>query len=232
MEIQKNLEIMDLCLKYKNTLIIGDLQFGYEEYLNKKGVMIPRFQTEDAIERIKNTISKCRDLKRIVLNGDIKHEFGRISKQEWSSITRLIDGLIKDYEVVIVKGNHDVMLEPIIRNYGEKISFVEKFVLDDLFIVHGDKIFECNEKTIIIGHEHPSISFVEKPGEKFKCFLKGKWKRKNLIVIPSFSSLAVGSDIKHGKFLSPYLEKGIGNFEVFIVEDKTYNFGKFKNLEI
>ncbi len=232
MKIQKNLEIIDLGLKYKDTLIIGDLQFGYEEYLNKKGVMIPRFQTEDALERINNTISKCGDLKRIVFNGDIKHEFGRISKQEWSSITRMLDELIKSYVVVIVKGNHDVLLEPIIKNYGKKVSFVEKFILDDLFIVHGDKLFNCKEKTIIIGHEHPSISFVEKPGEKFKCFLKGKWKRKNLIVIPSFSSLAVGSDIRQEKFLSPYLENGIKDFEIFIIEDKVYNFGKFKNLEI
>ena len=62
--------------------------------------------------------------------------------------------------------------------------------------------------------------------EKFKCFLKGKYKNKLLIVQPSFNLLTIGTDILKQRLQSPFL-KDIKDFEVFIVEDKIYDFGFF-----
>ncbi len=85
--------------------------------------------------------------------------------------------------------------------------------------------------TIIIGHEHPAISLIDGPRvEQFKCFLKGKFKGKNLIVQPSLNPIVEGNDITRDEILSPFLKGGIGNFDVFTVEDKVYDFGKLKNL--
>lgn len=228
MQIHKDIEIVDLALKYEETLILGDLQLGYEDYLNKKGVMVPRFQTEDVLGRIRHILENNK-IKRIIFNGDIKHHFGIISPQEWDAVTRLFEELVNKYEIIVVKGNHDVMIGPILRRFKD-IELVDFFELDDLFIIHGDKILPNTGKIIIMGHEHPAVSFGEKPGEKYKCFLKGKWEKHPLIVMPSFNMLTVGSDIHHGKFLSPYLKKGLKNFEIYIVEDKTYYFGKVKDL--
>jgi len=84
-------------------------------------------------------------------------------------------------------------------------------------------------RTIIIAHEHPAVSLKEDMRiEKFKCFLKGKWKRKNLIVQPSFLQVTEGTDILKEKLLSPFLTN-INNFEIFVIEDKVYRFGKVKN---
>tara|TARA_Y100000310_G_scaffold342483_1_gene445952 strand:- start:813 stop:1514 length:702 start_codon:yes stop_codon:yes gene_type:complete len=233
MEIYDGLKIVDLALKYEDTLVIGDLQLGYEEYLNGKGVFVPRFQTDDILNRIRKILKRCKGIKRIVFNGDIKHEFGKISRQEWDSVKKLICELVEKYEVVMVKGNHDVLLEPILDKYGEKIKLVNEFVLGDLLIAHGDKeiLNSQSKKVIVIAHEHPAVGFSERPGEKFKCFLRGKWKGSVLIVLPSFCDLIEGSDIREEKKLSPYLQGNISNFEVFVVEDTVYNFGKLKNIK-
>jgi len=87
-------------------------------------------------------------------------------------------------------------------------------------------------KTVIIGHEHPAVSIYEDlRKETFKAFLYGSWNRKKLIVQPSLNPLMEGTDVKEGKLLSPFLKgKKLDNFEVWLVADKVYPFGKLKKL--
>jgi uncharacterized protein len=103
--------------------------------------------------------------------------------------------------------------------------------------MHGDKIpddlMTKDESTIIIGHEHPCIGI--RNGERFekiKCYLKGSYKEKNLIVMPSFNFVTEGSDILHEKSLSPYLKKrSIGEFEVYGIENfEVLYFGRIKDI--
>ncbi len=230
MKIHDDIEIVDLALKYKDILIIGDLQLGYEQYLSDKGVLVPRFQTDDILKRLKKILEKSKDVKKIVFNGDFKHEFGRISVQEWEASEKIIGNLLSDYEVIIVKGNHDVFVEPLIRKYGDKVKVFDKYVVDNILITHGDKILPTAEEIIIIGHEHPAVSFKEKPTEKYKCFLKGKWNNHCLIVMPSFNSLTIGSDLTKEKRMSPYLQGDLDDFNVYVIEDKPYYFGKLQNI--
>ena len=59
----------------------------------------------------------------------------------------------------------------------------------------------------------------------------GKYKRSNLIVIPSFNLLNEGSDITKENILSPYI-KDIKKFRVFISDDKEVkDFGLLKDLK-
>jgi hypothetical protein len=74
-----NAEITDLGLLIDRTLIISDLHIGYEQALNREGIMVPRFQYKKILERL-NEIINSFDIQRIVVNGDIKHEFGRITR--------------------------------------------------------------------------------------------------------------------------------------------------------
>jgi uncharacterized protein len=110
-----------------------------------------------------------------------------------------------------------------------------------LFICHGDKILNNEDfkksKIIIIGHEHPSIGLQEgNRVEKYKCFLKGKFKDKTLIVMPSMNQLTEGTDVLTERLLSPYLKekngcKNINTFETWIVEqNEVFHFGKLKGL--
>lgn len=235
-KIDNNLELIDLCLYLhkQHTLIIADTHIGFEEALNKQGLLIPRLQFKDIMVHLENIFLKIKP-KTIVINGDIKHEFGNISEQEWRDTLKLIDYLASNCrELVLVKGNHDTILGPIANKRNIKI--VDFLVLGDYLIVHGDKEIKKeqlkNIKTIILAHEHPAISLKEEARvELFKCFLIGKYKGKNLIVMPSFNFVTEGTDVLKQELLSPILkEVNLDNFHVYIVSDKVYGFGNIANL--
>lgn len=286
MEIIKGMEIIDLALYLKEyqTLIIADSHIGFEEALNKQGLMVPRFQFKEVVDRINKIINKINEIKinnnkdkninninnknkiinknnnkindknniinnktnkkinknnnkinTIIINGDIKHEFGKISEQEWREALKIIDLLQKNCDkLILIKGNHDTILGPIAHKKG--IEIVTHYKINDIYICHGHKIPMdadfAKSKTIIIGHEHPAVSLKQgSRSELFKCFLKGKYERKNLIVMPSLNLVTEGTDILRESLLSPFLQKDLKNFEAYLIADEVYYFGKLGGLE-
>lgn len=232
MKIDNNIEIVDLCifLKEQKVLVFGDVHIGYEEALNNKGVLVPRQQYKMTLERLEKTLDKL-DVETVIINGDLKHEFGTILRTEWKDVFNLVDFLLsKCKRLIIMQGNHDKILKPIADK--KNVEFVKSFVCGSVLITHGDFIpVEASDcKTIIIGHEHPAISIAEYPRiEKYKCFLVGKWKTKKLIVMPSYNLLTEGTDVLFGKFLSPFIEN-LDNFNVYVVGDQILDFGKVKEI--
>ncbi len=235
MEIMNDLEIIDLSLylKKSKTLIIADLHLGYEEALNQKGVLVPKMQFKDIYESLEKILNSIK-VEEIVITGDLKHEFGVINRSEWNNIIKIIDLLIKySKRLIIIKGNHDIFLPFITRK--RNIELLEYYTIDDILICHGDEIINNQDfkkaKTIIIGHEHPAIGFREKAKyESFKCFLKGKYLDKTLIVLPSFNPLTIGTDVLRNSLLSPFLQQDLKNFQAYVIEkNKIYDFGKLKN---
>ena len=233
MEIIKDIEIKNkaIWLRKERVLVIGDLHLGYEESLSEKGTAVPR-------ETFKEMLSEIRDLlklkpKEVIILGDLKHEFGKILKQEWNDVLELTRLIKKSSALVVLKGNHDKIIGPILEK--EKIPLVDEYFMGGVCFLHGNKIPESKKfkksKIILIGHEHPAIELsdgVKK--EKYKCFLLGKYRAKKLIVLPSFFSI-LGADILREKFLSPFLQQSVDNFAVFVVQDKkSYDFGKIKKI--
>ncbi|MDP7322513.1 MAG: phosphoesterase, partial [Candidatus Woesearchaeota archaeon] len=167
-------------------------------------------------------------------NGDLKHEFGTISDQEWRHTLKLLDYFEKHCnEIILIKGNHDTILGPIAKKRNVKV--LEHFKLKDILIIHGDSILDKkllkDVKTIIIGHEHPAVSVKEGPRvELFKAYLVGKWKKYNLVAQPSFNLVTEGTDIIKEAGLGPFLKNNLKNFNAIIVGDKLYGFGKLGDL--
>ncbi len=237
MEIAKGIEAVDLgvYIKKSKTLVLSDFHIGYEEDLNKKGILVPRMQFRDTIIRLEGILRKVKP-NTIVVNGDIKHEFGKISEQEWRETLKLIGFLAKNCKkLILTKGNHDKILGPIAKK--RSIDIVEYYIDDSILIIHGDKIPEDllkknkKLKTIIIAHEHPAVSIRDGPrSEKFKCFLKGKFRKKELIVQPSFNMITEGTNVTSEELLSPFLHQDIKNFRCYVVGDEILDFRKLKNL--
>lgn len=230
------IKIKGLCLIIDNQiLVISDIHLGYEEALNKQGLLIPRLQFKDIVKNLEKVLEK-KKFQKIIVNGDLKHEFGKISDQEWRHSLSLLDLLSKHSKnVTLIKGNHDTILGPIAKK--KNLEIVDEFVTKDILIIHGNKEIKEEKlrkiKTIIIGHEHPAISIREGlRAEKYKCFLFGKYKRKNLIVMPSFNPILEGTDVARERLLSPYI-KNIDEFAVVAIGDDgtAFDFGKVKELK-
>jgi len=244
-EIIKGIEAIGkaLWLKKEKILVIADLHLGYEQQLNEKGVLVLRKQFQEIKkeleELIKEVLGKSKKIKKIVILGDLKHAFGQISSQEWRETSEVIDLLNKNCEeLIVIKGNHDAMLEPILNRKNIKLRgyFIEK----EVCFFHGDKIWmNCYDKKIkiwIIGHKHPAITIREgHKKETYKCFLSGNYDNKKVIILPSFFPLIEGADvfIYDTHFAFDLNEKDFG---VFIVgkdnsgKNKIYRFGKVKDI--
>lgn len=238
MKLLHDIEIVDLALYLDSVLVIADVHIGYEEALNNQGILVPRLQFNKMIKRLGDIFSalknKNKKIEKIIVNGDLKHEFGVISEQEWRNTLKFIDLLGKNCsEIILIRGNHDNVLGPIADKRNIKI--LEHYSIKSILVCHGDKIPDAsalkNASTIIIGHEHPAVPLREGARvEQFKCFLMGKYKGKNLIVQPSFNALVEGTNLFRDRILSPFLQQSLGNFDAFVVEDRVYKFGKLKNL--
>jgi len=243
LQITKELKIIgtSLYLKKHNALAIADVHIGYEESLNKQGILIPRLQFQQTMKRLDNLINltlktnKQHRLDLIIINGDLKHEFGTISETEWRQTLKFLDFLAaKTKKIILIKGNHDTIIKPIAEK--RNIEIAAEFMIGDYYFCHGDKIPKTEAfkkaKTIIIGHEHPAITFkMDSREERFKCFLFGRYMRKNLIVLPAFNPLVEGTDVLEKNHMSPFLRQSIKNFEVYVVSEKILHFKKVKDIE-
>lgn len=228
-------KILDLALEVEDHLVISDLHLGYEEALNYQGIMIPKFQYPKIIQKMEDIHSRSA-CSSIIINGDLKHEFGKINRQEWAETIKFIDYLKERFEeIILIKGNHDP-LTPVIAK-KTNLDVYPHYSTGNYLIMHGDKIpekwDEIKEENIVIGHEHPSVGI--RSGErieKVKCFLAGDFREKKMIVMPSFNFISEGSDILHEKLLSPFLkESKHQNLDVFGVENfETFYFGKISHL--
>lgn len=232
--LTQNTEAIDLALylKKQKTLVLGDIHLGYEEHLARGGVLVPRTQFKQTIERLEKILAQVNP-EVIVLNGDVKHEFGSVNPQEWREVLKLIDYLKrKCKKIVVIKGNHDTILGPIAKK--RDIEEVKEYRTGNTLVIHGDYEPEKTAETIIMGHEHPAITLRdEAKAEKYKCYLKGKYKGKTLIVMPSFLTLTSGTDITREKLISPLLKKGVEDFECYVVDDETrevLRFGRVGNI--
>lgn len=237
MELDKiySASIVDLALQVDDYLIISDLHLGYEQSLNADGIMIPRFQYPLIIERLKEIQDKS-SCNNIVVNGDLKHEFGRISRQEWNETQEFLDYLKANFDdIVLIKGNHDNFTRFIAQKTDLEVE--ESFHVGDSLVLHGDKIpkdlKENNSENLIIGHEHPCIGLRSgERVEKIKCYLAGRYIDWNLIVMPSFNFVTEGSDILQERPLSPFVKATpSGEMEIYAVENfEVFHFGKINDI--
>lgn len=218
--------------KAAKTVILGDTHIGQESALKSEGVLVPRLSFKD-LKRDTEDILDGLTVEKILLNGDVKHNFGRISREEWDKTFEYISFLKEHGEVSINKGNHDVLVEPLVEKANLEVR--TKTSIQNILVCHGHKIpEEITEETIIISHEHPAVSIHSgSRSERYKCFLKMRYKQKTLLVLPSMNTLNEGSDILSKRPLSPFISrKERKKADVFIVAQKDIlPFGTVKDIE-
>ena len=179
------------------TVVIGDLHLGYERALEGEGIYLPRINTDSIRDSLNRII--CRyEPKKVVLLGDIKHDFARAPYECRLDVTRMIGMLAEAAEVIVVRGNHDNFLQNILSDLN--IEVFDHVDIAGFRMEHGH--MDSGERPVIIAHEHPSvrISGAMSGSLKLQCFLCTE--DNSVIVIPPFSPFSSGNDISSEEFMS------------------------------
>jgi uncharacterized protein len=226
-------------------LAIGDLHLGYEYSLRQSGVLIPEHQIKEVVEDLKEIFNELKEknlkLKKIVFIGDIKHSFG-FESEEKNYFREVMDFLrqnLDEKNIIFIRGNHDT----IDFSYGKMKDF---YIWKDIAFIHGNEYFkeafDKKIKTVVLGHIHPSVTLSDKQNikrEKYKCFLIGKFKNKEAIILPSFLNTIEGANVND--YVNSYEDnfsiipkKTLLDFKVYAIGEnpsKVYEFGKVRKLK-
>jgi len=182
----------DRCLLLDDgpTVVLGDLHLGYESALEEEGLYLPRINTDSIRDSLNKILSKYEP-KRVVLLGDIKHDFKRSRREARVEVLRIIDLLTEETDVIVVKGNHDNFLQNILSEVG--LLATDYIDLGGFRMEHGH--IDSGKRPVIIGHEHPSVRIpgMVSGGMKIHCFVHEK--ETGVIVLPPFSPFSAGNDL-------------------------------------
>lgn len=202
------------------TAVIADLHLGLENAMQNVGIAIPRMQIAEIIDKV-NLILNKYDIEKLIIAGDLKHEFGQNLPYEWDDVRAFLDSI--DVDVSIVRGNHDNFLSTILSEYSIELKEYDR--IEDYYVVHGHLEFGFDK--VIMAHEHPALKF-RRSGAiySYPCFLVAD---KMKFVIPAFSPLVAGSDVLQGEFLSPILRNS-KKIEVYAVEGEVFYLGELELL--
>lgn len=204
------------------TLILADTHFGFEEAasmglfysLRRSGgyyaVFVPRIQFKKTTGMLDLVFSNL-EVNRVVINGDLKHAFDRLLKQERDEVVKLVEFLRGRgvYDIVVIRGNHDNFIRPVLRKLD--VDFVNAISINvdgkRVLVLHGHERYDISEHDIvIIGHEHPSLRCFDV--YKFPCFMKLSLPGgKRLVVMPATSPYHPGVSVSPvtTDYLSPFI---------------------------
>ncbi len=184
-----------------STIVIADVHLGYESGLFDEP-FYPRIQFRDVAERME-ALMKRYSPERVIIDGDLKHEFSSMPYSEFSEVREFLD-IMEGTEITLVRGNHDNFIVGYLKKRG--VEVVERLSTERFFFIHGHEYADIPEgKMTVIGHEHPIVRIRDSVGGSavFPCFIVSD----DLIVVPAFSEISGGSDaVKGGMFLSPILK--------------------------
>lgn len=200
------------------TLILADPHIAFEL---SRGIRIRTYFEKKLAEFIS---SNSPDL--IILLGDVKEPIwiNAFTKKLLLEFFSNLRGL----RIVITKGNHDGLIEEIVKEFPN-VEVVSHFLLDDILFIHGHQnLPDVKFKKAVLGHIHPAIN-VKVGGvvKKAKCFLR----ISKFLIMPSINPYLEGFEIREGIKMIPFLKNSDGG-EVFL-PDGTYlgsiNFDSYSN---
>lgn len=225
-----------LYLEDLDVVVATDLHLGYEQALEESGVFLPPVQYRVIKSSIVRALEETGS-KRLILLGDVKHEFGSALKQEWGEVLDLLSSLKeRGVEVQVVRGNHDNFLVPILKRLD--VPLRDPYLREgSVAFIHGHKELPLDAwgggaELVVMGHEHPAVLLRDELGAsvKLKSFLTGQVEGAELVVLPALSPLMPGTEVNvpRVKHLSPTLRRvDVQSMRVYAVEPSSgiYDFG-------
>jgi len=211
-------------MKETKTLVLSDLHLGFEEAASRglsyslrgvsgyTAIFLPRIQLRRTLSMLSSVFEEF-EVSRVIINGDLKHAFDRLLRQEREETIELVKFLRERgvSEILVIRGNHDNFIKPLLRKLN--VEFVSGFSTvvsgKRVLFVHGHEDVDLGEYDIVvIGHEHPAMRCFEV--YRFQCFLKIPLDAdKYLIVMPATGPYHPGVTVTPNPedYLSPIIRK-------------------------
>ncbi|MBN3037489.1 MAG: metallophosphoesterase [Candidatus Diapherotrites archaeon] len=173
-------------------LVIGDLHIGLESSLSRKGVRLGS-NTRRMLAHARRLVRETGAEDLIIL-GDLKERIGAVSAQEAREVPAFLHSIAKEVNVVIVLGNHDAGLGPLLS--GFETHPPSGFLYGKHLLIHGNAkpnrsfLEQCDD--VIASHWHPVINF--RAGQE-KVWVQAVVAKKKLLIMPSFNNLLGGVDV-------------------------------------
>ena len=138
------LTLIDLALflPKESALAIADVHLGIEDALRDEGILVPRDHLAQVQQRLARIFEELHvtpsdPLRRILINGDLRHQFGPLSRVEHKESKEFLRWLTRWAEhIVLVEGNHDGSFAALA---GERIVICKSYSVGDCWFVHGDE---------------------------------------------------------------------------------------------
>ncbi|HEX9907606.1 MAG TPA: metallophosphoesterase [Thermoplasmata archaeon] len=213
-----------------NVLVVADMHLGCEAALEYEGLSIPRVQTK-RIENYMKQVVQSIGPRRVIVAGDLKHNFSRNLTQEWRDVSRFVGVLRGLAPLEVIKGNHDNYLGAILAGFD--VPLRKEVTAGGVRILHGH-LGEPKPVPTVIGHIHPSVRLKDDIGVSVKdhCFLHHE--DLQMLVLPALSLVANGLDVMNTRSdsSSPLLpEDGLSGFHpVLFSGDRPLSFPEVSRL--
>ncbi|WP_316822710.1 ligase-associated DNA damage response endonuclease PdeM [Pedobacter gandavensis] len=171
-------------------LIISDLHIGKPAHFRKHGIQVPSTLADQDLQRLHAIIEMYKP-QIVLITGDLfHHQFNTDVEvfSEWKSAFKAI-------RFLLIKGNHDKLLEKNYLNLG--IEVYEKEMICPPFRFIHDHPDDENEYYTISGHIHPGVTVHGKARQRLNlpCFYFGA----TYAVLPAFSAFTGLSMMKPQK---------------------------------
>lgn len=178
-----------LWLPNEETAILADAHLGYGWAQRRRGELGP---VQDG-GGLRNLLALIDDLspRRLVFLGDTVHA-PHPAPAERALVEATLNAAASRTDVILAAGNHDRAFR---RDFGGLgLPVVSKWESAGITALHGDRLPERWNGTLVVGHLHPSIALREASGvsRRFRLFLY----TAAAIVLPAFSPFAAGCDIR------------------------------------
>ncbi|MDQ4074149.1 MAG: metallophosphoesterase [Thermoproteota archaeon] len=208
-------------------LVISDIHIGFEDQINKKGVLFdPRKNTEDILDILTKVVTQTK-IRNLIILGDLKSSINVITKAEWVNVPYFIGrvlGLVD--QIYLVPGNHDGNIHHLVSREVNLMS-VKGMEIKDILFTHGHAAPEIgnNINKIITGHLHPTITSGENITSGQQAWVRIILNKKNKILNGTRGSSSLDSNNKKVEFIiMPHFNSNLNynsGFDRYMKKKKT-----------
>ncbi|WP_128477817.1 metallophosphoesterase [Halorussus pelagicus] len=191
----------------EDALVVADLHVGRDA---DSALELPLGERADLTDRLADLLAKFLPAE-VVVAGDLLHAFDRVPEGVAETVAALGETVAAaGAELVVVRGNHDAMLDPVLDSVADSyladesadaaasapasVPTAEEYRLGDTLVVHGHAPPEASADRYVVGHDHPAI---EIEGTRHPCLLygPGTYRGGDVLMVPAFNRLAPGATV-------------------------------------